>query len=259
MKVLYTNHLWTVLNEAWISEVLGGKLPKKPVARQFTYQEALDMGLMVKTRTGEIIPYRQFCRYSLSDGCISYTEYEQADLVVNAIMQPDGTWIGTHDSIRLNDAMATGNPNPVIVPLEWRNGIWWAHLQVQHRFLMNDSWTVGVPGGYNPKGTSSSQGAVIEIKEEFGKVEMKHLELPDYALGWANRATYQIPNIFGWFVFDSATWEVSSDPGGFEVVAKPRLAIPLTSQVLFPDSVVGSSMSFARSCHAAGMLSKFEQ
>lgn len=261
-NVLYVpeNRLRMVINHDWLIEMLGPEnLPLRPIL-SITYEEAMQMNLSMKVSDGKggtkLVPYREYDRYEKWPGHMA-NAFEKAQLMVYLEETPNGP-IGMHDFIELDDSPTKGSPNPVMAPLEWRFGQWWIHFHAEQRPLMG-GYSAGLPGGYAQNMTSAA-AMRVELKEEWGEAKVIATFFPEYSLTWSNRATYKRPQRNGCFVFEGGTWVPSRDPGGNEIIATKRFAIPLkaTARVLFQDNVVAQAAAFARSCEAAGFLAPHE-
>lgn len=254
------NRLRQIVNHAWLVEILGEKnLPLRKISR-VTYEQALELNPQMKVGDGKggtkLVPYVEYDRYQKRPGFMA-NQFEMARIMVFVEETPDGL-VGMHDFIELNDSPTKGSPNPVMCPLEYRFGQWWEHFHAEQRPLMG-GYSAGLPSGYSQNMTSS-EAMRVELKEEWGTAEVVATIFPENSLTWSNRATYSVPQRNGCFVFKGSTWVPSRDPGGNEIIATKRFALPLkaTANLLFQDNVVAQATAFARSCEAAGLLQAYE-
>lgn len=252
------SQLRMVLDQGFMKDLFG-KLPALKPRKKLTYEEAFASNVPVKTKEG-LVPFQKYDRYKKTPGKMA-NPFETVEQHLWCEINPDGTLVGLHDFLVLDDSPSKGTPNPVIAPIEWRKGKWWVHMHLEQRDLMG-GWSLGIPGGY-AQSLSSSQAMKVELKEEWGEAEVVSTFFPTDGLSdtWANRTTYLRPQRNGCFIFRSGTVVESTDPGGDEVIAAGhRIAIPLeaTGKVVFKDDVVSQAVAYARACYYSGQFDQYK-
>ena len=245
-----------VINEENLERIFGG-LPPKPKSRLIYLEDVIKGGLTKSDGS----PFET--RYTIDGPLLSFPKYERCRIMVIVREDEEGNLFATYDTLAIDDGPINpetdrSGPSSVVVPLEFRDGVWYAHAHIQYRETM-EQWTLNTVGGFKSKLGDTEGSLNIEIGEEFGEVEILHSYLDTTNERYGNRTRTLNGNYVGWFVFDDATWEVSDDPGGFEVFAKQRLAIPLEEYTSCPDNIAHVGLSFAQACLRKGMLKDFEK
>ena len=258
-KVLYVPKVEDlIINEEALRNILGG-LPDYPDVGEMPALKAQDLR-MLDTK-GKLFK----TRYDIELGCITFAKFERTRLMVGTRKDDNGNTVCTWDYIQnqsgeLDPDTGESAQNTVTVPLEFKDGQWWMHGHLQFRLRMG--WTFNCVGGYSDKGKGTEANARKEIAEEFGVAKIRALEIYKKEDGFdffPDRATFRNGIAVGYFVFEGPSWEASEDPGGFEIINKTRLAIPIDQYTIVPDLVAHSGFSLAQNAWKHGHLKKYEK
>jgi hypothetical protein len=258
VNVVYINDpiLDPVLTEASLQKMLG-KLPSKPRVHYEPTPEAIALGRLTmideiidgqKTGKKVAVPFKeQWKIYSENRNRfenVPYGFYEKVAVVddTTGMVQYEAM---VHGDGRVDKPLGWKcSPGLSMSALEYRHRQWWVHLFLQHRLFMDNSWTVGTPGGFGTSMTAEGT-AKLEIKQEFGNVKIKHLEIDNQTLHWPNRAIDLNGFKTGFFTFEWGNFGAVRELEPGEDISQ-RFAIPLMNFTSCQDNFVSTSVQMAQ-------------
>lgn len=255
-----------IMGEEAIARLIG-TLPPHPIEWLMPAKEAVAAGLKVKQKDGSFLPYvPKWTPNAHGDMTnVDYGAYRH-----QAYIKTEGDrLLVSHDLVTIDDGplMADGfsKPSPIMTPVEFKNSEWWVHLSIQWRLAMgHGQWAWSLPGGFALQGQSTKASGRVEIKEEFGDVEVLDVLFPEdlgdgSALGlYDNRAktrNHFQPALFTFKYKGTGAPEIN--PG--DEVIKGRYAIRLREMTQTTDNHVNGGVKFAQDCERAGLLQTFIQ